>query len=277
MSGENCMVKESRNKIYEVNTKVISNTLVNNNYKHLILSVPSEVLDIQPGQFFHLKCPNFEDTISFLRRPMSVYQYSKQQRKIEFLYKVQGKGTRAMSTLKHSDYFNIVGPLGKGFELNKKYKNILIVARGVGLATLAPLANSAFEKKINLTIICSARSKEYLMSIELFKSLTSSVVTITDDDNSSSVDNLEVLINQLMQNRKIDAIFTCGSSRILKLLKKICKDYNIPGQVALEQQMACGIGMCFCCVKPFSIDGKVVQKRVCCEGPVFNISEALPW
>jgi len=54
MSGENCMVKESRNKIYEVNTKVISNTLVNNNYKHLILSVPSEVLDIQPGQFFHL-------------------------------------------------------------------------------------------------------------------------------------------------------------------------------------------------------------------------------
>lgn len=78
-------------------------------------------------------------------------------------------------------------------------------------------------KKINLTIICSARSKEYLMSIELFKSLTSSVVTITDDDNSSSVDNLEVLINQLMQNRKIDAIFTCGSSRILKLLKKFVK------------------------------------------------------
>ena len=113
------MVNGSSNKIYEVNTKVISNTLVNNNYKHLILSAPSKVLDIQPGQFFHLKCPNFEDTISFLRRPMSVYQYNKQQRKIEFLYKIQGKGTMAMSSLKHSDYFNIVGPLGKGFELNK--------------------------------------------------------------------------------------------------------------------------------------------------------------
>jgi dihydroorotate dehydrogenase electron transfer subunit len=271
------MVNGSSNKIYEVNTKVISNTLVNNNYKHLILSAPSKVLDIQPGQFFHLKCPNFEDTISFLRRPMSVYQYNKQQRKIEFLYKIQGKGTMAMSSLKHSDYFNIVGPLGKGFELNKNYKNILIVARGVGLATLAPLANLAFEKKINLTIICSARSKEYLMSLELFESLSSSVFTITDDDNTSSVDNLNRLINQFIKNKKVDAIFTCGSSRILKLLKDICEQYNIPGQVALEQQMACGIGMCFCCVKPFRINGEIVQKRVCNEGPVFNISEALPW
>ena len=94
--------------------------------------------------------------------------------------------------------------------INKNYKNILIVARGVGLATLAPLANSAFEKKINLTIICSARSKEYLMSLELFKSLSSSVFTITDDDNTRSVDNLNRLINLFIKNKRVDAIFTCG-------------------------------------------------------------------
>ena len=41
--------------------------------------------------------------------------------------------------------------------------------------------------------------------------------------------------------------------------------------------MACGIGMCFCCVRPFEIGNKIIQKRVCNEGPVFKVSEALPW
>ena len=271
------MNNKNRIKIYEVDTEVVSNNYINNDYKHLILRAPSKALDIVPGQFFHLQCPPSDGSISFLRRPMSVYQFNKKENQIEFLYKLHGKGTRAISNLQKNNIFNIVGPLGKGFVVEENYKNIVLIARGVGLATLAPLANLAFKKGINLTVICSARSKEYLMSLELFESLSSSVFTITDDDNTSSVDNLNRLINQFIKNKKVDAIFTCGSSRILKLLKDICEQYNIPGQVALEQQMACGIGMCFCCVKPFRINGKIVQKRVCNEGPVFNISEALPW
>ena len=81
----------------------------------------------------------------------------------------------------------------------------------------------------------------------------------------------------MMSNQGVDAFFTCGSNRILKLLKKVCELNNIPGQIALEQQMACGIGMCFCCVRPFEIGDKIIQKRVCKEGPVFRVSEALPW
>ena len=152
-----------------------------------------------------------------------------------------------------------------------------MIARGVGLATLAPLGNLAFEKGINLTVICSARSKEHLMSIDLFNSLSNKVITVTDNDGSSSMVNLELLINNLMSSQSVDAFFTCGSNRILKLLKKVCGLNNIPGQIALEQQMACGIGMCFCCVRPFEIGDKIIQKRVCNEGPVFRISEALPW
>ena len=115
------------------------------------------------------------------------------------------------------------------------------------------------------------------MSQDLFQSLCSRVVSITDDDNSSSMINLEILINDIISNHNIDCFFICGSNRILKLLKKVCNFNNIPGQIALEQQMACGIGMCFCCVRPFEIGNKIIQKRVCNEGPVFKVSEALPW
>ena len=271
------MDNKSRIKIYEVDTEVISNNYISNNYKHLVLRAPSRALDIVPGQFFHLQCPTFEGSISFLRRPMSVYQFSKKEKQIEFLYKLHGKGTRAISNLKKNNIFNIVGPLGKGFVIEENYKNIVLIARGVGLATLAPLGNLAFEKGINLTVICSARSKEHLMSIDLFNSLSNKVITVTDNDGSSSMVNLELLINNLMSSQSVDAFFTCGSNRILKLLKKVCGLNNIPGQIALEQQMACGIGMCFCCVRPFEIGDKIIQKRVCNEGPVFRISEALPW
>ena len=271
------MDNKSRIKIYEVDTEVISNNYISNDYKHLVLRAPSRALDIVPGQFFHLQCPTFEGSISFLRRPMSVYQFSKKEKQIEFLYKLHGKGTRAISNLKKNNIFNIVGPLGKGFVIEENYKNIVLIARGVGLATLAPLGNLAFEKGINLTVICSARSKEHLMSIDLFNSLSNKVITVTDNDGSSSMVNLEFLINNLMSSQSVDAFFTCGSNRILKLLKKVCGLNNIPGQIALEQQMACGIGMCFCCVRPFEIGDKIIQKRVCNEGPVFRISEALPW
>lgn len=271
------MDNKSRIKIYEVDTEVISNNYISNDYKHLILRAPSRALDIVPGQFFHLQCPTFEGSISFLRRPMSVYQFSKKEKQIEFLYKLHGKGTRAISNLKKNNIFNIVGPLGKGFVIEENYKNIVLIARGVGLATLAPLGNLAFEKGINLTVICSARSKEHLMSIDLFNSLSNKVITVTDNDGSSSMVNLELLINNLMSSQSVDAFFTCGSNRILKLLKKVCGLNNIPGQIALEQQMACGIGMCFCCVRSFEIGNKIIQKRVCNEGPVFRISEALPW
>lgn len=271
------MDNKSRIKIYEVDTEVISNNYISNDYKHLVLRAPSRALDIVPGQFFHLQCPTFEGSISFLRRPMSVYQFSKKEKQIEFLYKLHGKGTRAISNLKKNNIFNIVGPLGKGFVIEENYKNIVLIARGVGLATLAPLGNLAFEKGINLTVICSARSKEHLMSIDLFNSLSNKVITVTDNDGSSSMVNLELLINNLMLSQSVDAFFTCGSNRILKLLKKVCGLNNIPGQIALEQQMACGIGMCFCCVRPFEIGDKIIQKRVCNEGPVFRISEALPW
>jgi dihydroorotate dehydrogenase electron transfer subunit len=61
------------------------------------------------------------------------------------------------------------------------------------------------------------------------------------------------------------------------LLKRLAAKHGIPGQVALEQQMACGLGLCFCCVRSFEVDGEVVARRVCNEGPVFDLAEALSW
>ncbi len=266
-----------RQQIFDVACGVKSNRPVNGEYRLLILDAPLHILNCEPGQFFHLLCPVAGSHQPYLRRPMSIYGYYPERGELHFLYKVTGEGTSALATLEPGRSLDVLGPLGIGFEIKPSWKNLLLVARGVGLATLAPLALEARRLERNLTAICSARSADVLMSIDYFRELGANVITVTDADGSSSVDNLRALIGQQIATSGIDAMYTCGSNRLLKLLQSIGKEHNIPGQIALEQQMACGIGMCQCCVRPFQRDGKIVQERVCREGPVFDLQEAIGW
>lgn len=261
--------------IYEVECIIKSNDSVNGGYRLLVLNAPLKILNCNPGQFFHLLCPVSGEWQPYLRRPMSIYGYYPDRGELHFLYKVTGEGTSAIATLKTGDKFNVLGPLGRGFDIPPHSKNLLLVARGVGLATLAPLALVAHRLNRKLTAICSARSEHYLLSLDYFTDLGVNVIPVTDEDGTSSVENMHLIIEGLVVSQGIDAMYTCGSNRILKLLQLVGKAHNIPGQIALEQQMACGIGMCQCCVRAFNRDGVVVNERVCKEGPVFNIQEAI--
>jgi dihydroorotate dehydrogenase electron transfer subunit len=241
----------------------------------MVLSAPPEVLHCRPGQFFHLLCPALGGFQPYLRRPMSIYGYYPEREELHFLYKIAGEGTGALSMMEKDDILNIVGPLGQGFDLSDDRQNLLLVARGVGLATLAPLAQEAHRLGRKLTAVCSARSPDLLMSLDLFRSFGAKVITVTDSEMTSGTENLRHIVEQVIESDGVDAFYTCGSSRILRLLQSISAQYDIPGQVALEQQMACGIGMCQCCVRLFHRNGETVNLRVCREGPVFDLAEVL--
>lgn len=264
-------------QLHEAVCRVKSNDEVNGEYRLLVLNAPPEILDCQPGQFFHLLCPGEGDNQPYLRRPMSIYGYFLEQGELHFLYKIVGEGTRAMALLEPGAPFNVLGPLGVGFSIQDGWKNLLAVARGVGLATLAPLAQEAQQKSLDLTVICSARSPEVLMSVDHFRQLGATVITVTDHDETSGVGNLERIIEGQIAATGIDAFYTCGSNRLLKLLQRIGAKHGIPGEIALEQQMACGIGVCQCCVRSIRRNGNIVHERVCKEGPVFNLQEAMEW
>lgn len=270
--------KAKMQKLYpvqDVRCAIMSNKLINDEYRLLILKAPIEVLNCQPGQFFHLLCPVSSQFQPYLRRPMSIYGYYPDKGELHFLYKVTGEGTSALARLTNHDMLNVLGPLGHGFKIKDDWKNLLLLARGVGLATLAPLALEASKRGLRLTAICSARSPDLLMSLDYFTGLGATVISVHDGDQSSHVDNIRRIIEKLIEQSRVDAVYTCGSNRLLALLQSIGKEHNIPGQIALEQQMACGIGMCQCCVRPFHRNGDIVQERVCKEGPVFDLQEAM--
>jgi dihydroorotate dehydrogenase electron transfer subunit len=256
---------------------VVSNHSVNEEYKHVVLKVHEHALKAYAGQMFHLLCPSPDGAEVWMRRPMSVYRVDREAGQIEFLYKTEGRGTRGMAMLDPGDDFNVAGPLGVGFRLEPSWKNIVVLGRGVGLATLAPLSQLAAEQGVGVTAILSARHPGVVMSKELFEGLGAHTITVLDTDNTSAVENVEKILEDLIAQERADAFFTCGSSRLLKLMQRLGKKHNIPGQVAMEQIMVCGFGACYVCMRTFEIDGKRVLKRVCRDGPVFNMQEAVGW
>lgn len=255
---------------------VLSNDSVNHEYRHLVVRCGPVSASAVPGQFFQLLCPHSDGAQPFLRRPMSLYGVNSARREVEFLYKIAGAGTRGLATLRTGDTIDIMGPLGTGFALDPKLRHIVAVGRGAGLATLAPLAQAAKANGTEVTAIFSARRPELLVSVDLFKGHGAEVIAVTDLENTSGPSNIERVLRGLIAAGRCEAFYTCGSSRLLRVQQRLAREFNIPGQVAMEQQMACGIGLCFCCVRDFNVGGAIVHRRVCWDGPVFDMMEALP-
>jgi dihydroorotate dehydrogenase electron transfer subunit len=262
--------------VQEMLCPVVSNAALNGEYLHLILDAPETALAAKPGQFFHLNCPPADGIATFLRRPMSIYRVDRQNRRIEFLYKNQGAGTRGLATLRPGDVLDVFGPLGQGFAF-AGHRHVLIVARGVGLATMAPLAEQAAEAGARVTAVLSARTPGLIMSADYLNDVGADTIVVTDTDGSSDVATIEERLCQIHAKEPFDFAATCGSNRLLQMLKGLTGAWRIAGQIALEQHMACGIGMCFCCVRPFESNGRLTYRRVCFEGPVFDLAETPSW
>jgi len=255
---------------------VVSHDWVNSEYKHLVVQASPKALAVKPGQFFNLLCPSPDAGELWLRRPQSVYRIDRGAGRIEFLYKCVGRGTRGLATLKVGDQLNMVGPLGVGFSLDPRWKSVVVLGRGVGLATLAPISQLAQENGVAVTAILSARSAEFVMADDLFGKV-GEVVSVLDTDGSSAVENVAAILQRLIAAGRADAFYTCGSNRLMQLMKQLGKQHGIAGQVAMEQIMACGLGPCYVCVKTFEVAGEKVLRRVCIEGPVFDLQEAVGW
>jgi dihydroorotate dehydrogenase electron transfer subunit len=261
----------------DVTATVIRNDWVNDEYKHLVTRAPAPAPSAAAGQFFQLACPHAGEDKPYFRRPMSIYRADSASGEVEFLYKVTGAGTRGLAALSAGGTLKMLGPLGVGFTLEPHWRNIVVLGRGVGLATLAPLAEAALQGRVGVTAIISARGPAQLMSVDRFLDAGAHVEVVVDSDGSSDPDNVERLLRNLYAQNRADAFFTCGSDRLMRLMQRLGQELGSPGQVALEQQMACGLGMCFCCVRNFRTRSGVVSRRVCWDGPVFDLKEPLSW
>ncbi|WP_258171318.1 dihydroorotate dehydrogenase electron transfer subunit [Paenibacillus sp. R14(2021)] len=255
------------------NVRVLSNVQVSKRYWHMVVDSSGIQEDIKPGQFFNLKCGSELDP--FLRRPFSIYRINKEEQTIEFLYLVKGEGTQRMTRIPAGDQVDVFGPLGEGFTIKKEWDTILLVARGVGIATLAALVQEAAQKQVKCIAILSARSQNDLLATEALEQLGAKIYKVTEEEKTSGVEYVGSLMNQMISEQDVKALFTCGSKRLSILTQQLAEEHKLPGQIAMEEHMACAMGVCFACVCDIREEGTIRSVRVCKEGPVFDLDKVV--
>ncbi|MEA3486904.1 MAG: dihydroorotate dehydrogenase electron transfer subunit [Thermodesulfobacteriota bacterium] len=243
----------------------------------VVLKVPDSFRESLPGQFVMVRMKSCDQP--FLSRPFSIYSvYSHGKNTfLEILYKVVGKGTEAFSRLREGDILNILGPLGKGFDIPSECDKIVLIAGGVGIAPLSFLAERCEKDTDGAEIVCyiGAGSLEALVSLDRIEGICSVVKISTDDGSWGHAGPVTELFRRDMElyMDNDSRIYSCGPNPMLRSLNELLEGRPVACQVSLEERMACGIGACLgCVVKIKSGDAGSSLVRVCKEGPVFDIS-----
>lgn len=225
----------------------------------------------KPGNFIEVR---INETVEpLLRRPISIYQIDKEKGIIEFIFQIKGKGTNLLAKKQIGEEIEIMGPLGYGtFEI-KDYKNVAIIGGGIGIFPLYELAKELKEQTTSkVDIYLGFRNKDLVVLEEEFTKVSDKLI-LTTDDGSYGIQGFAIneLKKQIEQN-KPDKIFACGPLPMLKAVKELSIQKEIPCQISLEEKMGCGIGACLgCAVKTAASPEDAPQYwHVCKAGPVFN-------
>lgn len=230
-----------------------------------------EIVELaKPGNFIEIRIN--ENLDPFLRRPISIYNMDKEKGILEFIFQVKGKGTELLAKKKEGDLIDIIGPLGSGTFKFEGKKNIAIIGGGIGIFPLYELAKQAQNSGIETHTYLGFRNKALVTLEDEFEAV-SSKLTITTDDGSYSQKGFAInFLSEDMKNKKLDGIYACGPLPMLKAVKKLAEENNIPCQISLEEKMGCGLGVCLgCAVKTAaSLADKPEYVHVCKAGPVFD-------
>ncbi len=235
----------------------------------------------KPGEFIHIK---IDSAGILLRRPFSVHRIENDD--IYILFKVRGRGTKKFSEYKKGDKINIIGPLGKSFDYmeTKKSKKFsdkengmpVLIGGGIGVAPLVFLAQKISKirgKKPSGLVFLGARDKNEILCKDYLNKLDFRVFISTEDGSMGKKGTAIDLFKDEAEKRGRSftaAVYSCGPKDMFRELANTVKYFpNINVQVSFEQFMGCGIGVCRACV----IDTKSGLKRVCKDGPVFDLKD----
>jgi len=255
---------------------------------HLMwIEAPNIAVAAQPGQFITVRCRDF-----MLRRPFSIHQVS--SREIALLFKVAGKGTLWLSQRQKRDRIDILGPLGKGFNIEPGARNLLLVAGGIGIAPLVFLMHHASPQH-QITFVQGASTAAQLYPFSPTGKKRSKLsplpegvqfVPVTEDGSMGKEGMATDILPDFLD--WADQVYACGPVDMYKAMaltlnpSPLKREEKGEGeqqtklnlrkcQVSLEVRMGCGFGACYSC----TVNTKKGLKQVCRDGPVFELDDII--
>ena len=271
----------------QISAKVISNEQILPGFTHPLgrntlssqviwLSCPDVAREAKPGQFIMVRCG--EECV--LPRPFSIHQVNNDSIALFFTVWEGGKGTSWLSQREPEDNVDIFGPLGNGYTIYPDSKNLLLIAGGIGIAPLRFLSDKAIEQGKKVNLLMGASSAVQLLPTESSNQglLTDGIlpwgITIHKSTDDGS-DGYKGLVTELLTEQQhigwADQVFACGPVPMYKAMAQMPELKDRPVQVSLEVVMGCGRGVCYGC----TVKTKGGLKKICKDGPVFNLDDIL--
>jgi dihydroorotate dehydrogenase electron transfer subunit len=248
-------------------------------YLSMTVAAPGIAEQVRPGHFVAVAVGGAE-TSMLLRRAFSVFSASDRGvygGTVEFVFAVHGKGTEWLARQRQGDPIDVVGPLGRPFKLPKEPVTATLVGGGYGTAPLFSLAEALRGKGCRVDFVVGAANADRLFGALEAKRISSSVAFTTDDGSVGEQGVVSDVLPAVLERTNADLVYACGPMPMLRAVAEIAIARGIPSQVAVEEAMACGIGVCMTCVLPVrGDDGVTRMARSCVEGPVF-MGEQLRW
>lgn len=244
--------------------KILANDeIAKETYKMILDATPLD-RPIEAGMFFDLTVPNAK---YILKRPISVFSVDPVKKEIALIYKIMGDGTRVLAGLTAGDQIEVMGPLGNGFPIQDDSDEILLIGGGVGVPPLFELGCRLKAAGKKVTSVLGFRDKDSVFCEAEFKSLGNTI--ICTDDGSYGYHGL--VTAAISEHRiEFDTLYACGPGPMLKAVDLTYRATK-RGYLSFEERMACGIGACYGCMT----ETKDGLKRVCKDGPVFKLGEAV--
>lgn len=219
-----------------------------------------------PGQFVHLRTGPTWDPL--LRRPISIFRIRPDG--VSLLVRAVGRGSDLIARTPPGAWLDCLGPLGRGFSLDRHSRRLIMVGGGYGVAPLIGLAERALPRGAEVVLLVGAATAEHVFPADGVPPEVE-YHTATMDGSLGHHGYVTELVPRFLD--WADALYACGPHGMLESLAAVCRVRpSLPVQLAMEQHMGCAMGVCLGCVTP-TVRG---YRRVCRDGPVFP-AEELVW
>jgi dihydroorotate dehydrogenase electron transfer subunit len=241
-------------------------------YHHLTLVAPGLAERTRPGHFVALATGGPDSGLT-LRRAFSIYKTSARGvygGTVDVVVGVKGAGTAWLAAVPPHTPVDVVGPLGRPFSLPRDPVSATLVGGGYGAAPLFALGEALRARGCRVDFVLGAGSDDRLFGVLDAKRMASSVAVTTDDGSAGTRGRVTDVLPQVMAAAHTDVVYACGPMPMLRAVSLVATAHGVTAQCAVEESMACGIGVCMTCVLPVvGDDGQTRMVRSCTDGPVF--------
>lgn len=239
-------------------------------YRRLVLRAPEAARRVRPGHFATLAVGG-DNSSMLLRRAFSIHRADVEAGTIELVIAERGAGTRELVRSRVGDRIGLIAPLGTPFPLPEGPVSALLVAGGYGSASLLALGAEIKRRGGQVGFILGAATEAGLFGVEQARALTQDVLVVTEDGSAGLTGQVAEPLAQAIKAIDATLVHACGPMPMLSAVSSVAAELGARCFTAVEEAMACGVGICMTCVLPVvGEDGISRFVRSCTDGPVFD-------